>query len=181
MARLLISVLALAACKGEHKAAPPKVAPRADVIPKTSVAIALDGELHEPPWNERAFRAVLAGDDGQQARPYSEIRLLHDDRALYVGLYAADQDIRSTDAWELTIGTRTLRIDATGKPSEPGIATGIDRDGTLDNPGDDDEEWVIEAAIPIPTAPIEITAKRCDTPKDGTTRCGQWHGSLALE
>ena len=178
MARLICSLAVLAACKK------PSPAPHGPVIPKTAVAISLDGELHEAPWNERAFRAVLAGDDGQQARPYSELRLLHDDRGLYVGLYAADQDIRSTDAWELVIGARTLTIDATGKPSAPDVATGVDRDGTLDQPSDDDEEWVIEAGMPLTSIgppPIAITAKRCDTPKDGTTRCGQWHGSLALE
>jgi len=180
MARLLISVALLAACKSEHKPAP-KPAPRTNAIPAATGAITLDGELHEPDWNGRAFRAVLAGDDGQQARPYSELRLLHDAHTLYVGLYAADQDIRSTDAWELTIGGHALQIDASGKASEPGIATGVDRDGTLDHPDDDDEEWVIEAGIPLPPAPIAITAKRCDTPKDGATRCGQWHASLALE
>ena len=37
------------------------------------------------------------------------------DGRLYVGLYAADEDIRSTDAWDLTIGDFTDHITAEGK------------------------------------------------------------------
>jgi hypothetical protein len=176
MARFLASLAVLVACKHPGKA--PPVA-RAEGIPRVTSAIRLDGELDEPAWNALAFRAVLAGDDGQQARPYSELRLLHDDTQLYVALYAADENILSTDAWDLEIAGRHYQIDAAGRASVP---TGVDRDGTLDQPDDFDEEWVIEAAVPLPTSsPVTITAKRCDTPKDGVTRCGQWHRDLALQ
>jgi len=169
--RTALLLLSLAACQRQQ----PKL--RADTIPRISEAITLDGELHEPPWNARSFRAVLV-DGGEQARPYSELRLLHDAENLYVGLYAADEDIRSTDAWELSVNGHAYRFDATGHGEMP---AGIDRDGTIDKPDDFDEEWVIETALALPAAPIAIDAKRCDTLKDGSVRCGQWHGTLALE
>jgi hypothetical protein len=173
-AALISACILLAACKHakqEH------VPPRADTIPRISEAITLDGELHEPAWNARAFRAVLSA-NGEQARPYSELRLLHDDKNLYVGLYAADEDIRSTDQWELTVNGRALHYNAAGKGD---FSAGVDRDGTIDKPDDFDEEWVIETAIPLPAAPVAIAAKRCDTLKDGSVRCGEWQGTLALE
>jgi hypothetical protein len=184
--RTALLLCSLVACKGggrKHEQPPPP-APTAHPtnIPKVDLHFDLDGELHEPPWNQIAFRAVLTGDDGQQARPYSELRLLHDAKNLYLGLYAADEDIRSTDAWDLVIGTRKLHIDATGK-NDGGLQVGVDRDGSLDHPEDYDEEWVIETAIPLDTIgppPLAITAARCDTTKDGEKRCGQWKGSLEL-
>ncbi|MGE5185890.1 MAG: hypothetical protein ACM31C_27725, partial [Acidobacteriota bacterium] len=154
------------------------------VIPKLDAPIALDGELHEPAWNARALRGTLAGDDGEQARPYSEVRLLHDGTSLLVGLYAADEDIRTTDTWKLAIGPRSFTIDAAGHASAPDVKTGVDRDGTLDQPSDFDEEWVIEAAVPLASLgapPLAIEVERCDTPKDGKLRCGRWHARLPLQ
>lgn len=177
--------LALVACKHrEAPAPPPPPAPATDAIPRATQPIALDGELHEPDWNLRALRGVLTASDGTQARPYSEVRFMHDGTMLLVGLYAADENIQSTDTWKLAIGPRTFTIDATGHASEADIQTGIDRDGTLDQPSDYDEEWVIEAALPLAsvgTPPLAITAERCDTPKDGKQRCGRWHAQLPLQ
>ena len=177
-------LLVLAACRGESsKLDPPAVPPR-DRIPVVSGAIQLDGELAEPAWNQRARRGVLVGDDGQKARPYSEVRLLHDATNLYIALYAADEDIRTTDRWELALGARALHVDAAGKTDAPDVRAGIDRDGTLDKPDDYDEEWVIELAVPLASlgaAPLAVSAKRCDTPKDGHVRCGEWHDKLGLE
>ena len=176
----------IAACK-RHEPPPPAPAPAgpppADTIPRVAIAFSLDGELHEAPWNERSLRGVFV-DGGEQARPYSEIRLLHDATNLYVGLYAADENIVSTDAWELAVGPRHVRFDAAGHSDAPDVPAGVDRDGTLDAPDDFDEEWVIEAAIPLATLgppPLAITAKRCDTLKNGERRCGTWQRTLALE
>jgi hypothetical protein len=169
--RTALFLVSLAACQRQL----PKL--RRDVVPRIRDAITLDGELREAPWNARSFRAILTA-DGEQARPYSELRLLHDDNNLYVGLYAADEDIRSSDAWELSVNGHAFRFDAAGHGEVP---AGVDRDGTLDKSDDFDEEWVIETAIALPPPPITIDAKRCDTLKDGSVRCGQWHGTLALE
>ncbi len=188
--RLSFALVVLAACKHHDDrrapapATPPAPAPATDTIPRVDTPVALDGELHEPAWNTRALRGVLLADDGGQARPYSEVRLLHDGTSLLVGLYAADEDIRTTDTWKLTLGARALTIDAAGRASAPDVKTGIDRDGTLDQPGDYDEEWVIEAAIPLASLgapPLALDVERCDTPKDGRVRCGRWHARLPLQ
>jgi hypothetical protein len=179
---MLAGLLALAACKRHREAPPVALAP--GEVPMVSAPVAIDGELHEPDWNTRARYAVFTA-EGREARPYSQIRLLRDARMLYLGLYAADQDIRSSDAFELAIGTLVLSIDPRGRITPPiaGAKVAADVDETLDDPRDEDEEWVIEAAIPIAAIPpgaTTIHARRCDTPKDGIVRCGAWDGPLAL-
>jgi hypothetical protein len=180
MARWLPSLLlVLAACKDR----PSKLAaPAPDAIGVADTAIVLDGELAEPAWNARAARGVFLGPDGKLARPYSEIRLLADADTLYVALYAADEDIEASDAFELQLGALAVSVHADGAVV-PQLRAAIDRDGTLDQPKDDDEEWVVELAVPraqLGDGPLAITAKRCDTPKDGVPRCGQWARTLAL-
>ncbi len=200
--RDLLIVALLAACKreqaAEQKPVPPAVrapaAPAAPVesdrIPRTTGPIKIDGEWDEEDWSKRAGRHQFLGDDGQLARPSSEVRLLHDDKDLYVGLYAGDENIQSTtDAFDVTVGAVSLRVDATGKvtPAREGVRAGIDRDGTLDDPKDNDEEWVIELAIPLdslglaPGKRTDVKASRCDVTKDGVKRCGSWSGSLLVE
>jgi len=180
-----IAIALVAACKREpSKAEPVATPPAADRIPLVTGAVTIDGELKEPAWNDRALRGVLTDDTGAQARPYSELRLMHDASSLYVGLYAADEDIHSTEQWELALGPRVLHVDATGHADAPDVRAAVDRDGTLDKPDDFDEEWVIEVQVPLASvgpAPVSVRGKRCDTPKDGRERCGQWAKQLALE
>jgi len=171
----------LAGCQKRRAAAPP-VAP--GEVPMVTGPIAIDGELHEPDWNGRA-RVAVFGAEGAEARPYSQIRLLRDEKTLYVGLYAADQDIRSSDVFELVIGGLSLTVDAKGRiaPPVPGARAAVDVDETIDDPRDEDEEWVVELAVPlaaIPASAAAIRAARCDTPKDGVRRCGAWDGPLVL-
>jgi hypothetical protein len=70
----------------------------------------------------------------------------------------------------------------------------VDRDGTLNHLGDNDEEWVVEMAIPLETlglkdaAPgtrVSFAVRRCEIAKDGPRACGSWgtgpkHGELVL-
>jgi hypothetical protein len=164
---------ALVACKQQ----PSKL----DVLAATpSTRIALDGELDEPAWNSLAVRGVFA-DSGAQARPYSEIRLLRDETHVLVGLYAADEDIRSDDAFDITAGTLVAHLTAGGRATPATVRIAVDRDGTLDDSGDDDEEWVVEAALPIAAlgpAPVAIAAERCDVTKDRVRRCASWRGTI---
>ncbi len=59
-----------------------------------------------------------------------------------------------------------------------------DVDGTINDPGDDDEEWVLEAAIPLRKLGLRgregehlaFTVQRCDTPKATGRVCGAWPG-----
>jgi hypothetical protein len=162
----------------------------ADAIPKATAPIVIDGEWNEPDWSQRALRGQFVGDDGALARPSSEVRLLHDETDLLVALYAADENIETRDAFDLTIGTQTLHVDATGAltPANTAIRAKVDYDeGTRDNPKDDDEEWVVELAIPLSVVQlhtnqhVKVFATRCDIPKDNVQRCGHWSGSLTLE
>ena len=175
--RALVMICALAACKS-HPAPP-------EQIPAITNKLELDGELGEPDWSNRALRHVLAA-DGRQARPYSEASFLHDRDYLYVGLYAADENIQSGEFFDVHIGALSFHANATGTvtPDIEGVKTSIDRDGTLDDASNDDEEWVLELAIPLRAtgaAPFPIDVTRCDTPKDKIRRCGSWSGTVALQ
>jgi hypothetical protein len=182
----MLLLAAQGACRREPTAA---LAPGSGAVPSTTSDIKIDGEWDEPDWSKNSLRFQFVGSDGQLARPSSEIRLIHDKATLYVGLYAADENIQSgKDAFELDVGGFAVRIDATGKVDPPtaDIKVGVDRDGTLDDPHNNDEEWVIEAAIPLRElsfgagTPVQAKARRCDVTKDGVERCGSWSGALTL-
>ena len=161
MALRCLSALALVACKQEPK------------------GIRIDGELHEPAWNARAKRGVFVDATGAEARPYSEIRLLAEGPTVYIALYAADQDIRSSDAFELRAGTLVMHLPPRDARVPANVQIAVDLDGTLDRPDDEDEEWVIEMAAPLAAVgQPTFDARRCDHPKAGGERCGQWTGSL---
>jgi hypothetical protein len=174
-----LAVLALAlAC---HRTSPPPSL----VIPHTTGPMKIDGEWDEPDWSKTALRGQFLGSDGALSRPTSEVRLLHDDHDVFVGLYAADDDIRSTDAFDVSIGALKLHVTATGKldPAIPGVRVAVDSDGSLDDDRNFDEEWLIELAIPreaLASRPLAISASRCDTPKHRTQLCAAWHGTAEL-
>jgi hypothetical protein len=157
-------------------------------VPHTTGPIVTNGERDEPDWNARSERHLFVDDTGGEARPYSEVRFLRDDHFLYLGLYAADEDIHGDEEFVVTIGDQTLHFRADGGvvPKLAGMTSGIDRDGTLDVPGDFDEEWVIEAAIPLSTPGLglpgktKLTASRCDVTKSGERRCGHLATTLSV-
>lgn len=174
-------------CKrsGSHEQQPPPSSP--DAIPHTTGPIKIDGEWDEPDWPERAQRGQFRAANGELARPSSEVRLLHDDRDLIVALYAADENIETSDAFDLGVGMLALHVDASGTvtPFTPGVRAAVGYDeGTRDDPKDDDEEWVVEIAMPLanigllPGIPKIVSAARCDVPKDGVRRCGSWSASV---
>jgi hypothetical protein len=193
---LLLAALAIAGCgkkrdrEPESHAPPPATRPVAVspiTVPAARAAIPIDGEW-EADWNDRAARFVLHEPGGAaEARPYSEVRLLRDGDALLLGLYAADEEIHSNEAFAVTIGGLSFHATAGGKlePAVPGAKVAIDVDGTVDHPGDYDEEWKLEISIPLaaiggePAARVPFHVARCDTPKDGIERCGAWDGELA--
>jgi hypothetical protein len=169
-----------------HAAAPTG----ADRVGRVEGPLTVDGAWREPAWNAHALRAVLLTDPATgapptPARPASELRLLADDATLYVGLYAADQDITSADGFDLTVGALTLRVDprAAITPAIPGVTAAADTDGTVDDATDRDEEWVLELAIPraaLPPGRLAIDARRCDLARDQVRRCGRWSGAVTL-
>ncbi len=79
-----------------------------------------------------------------------------------------------------------MGLDATWR-SEAQVS--MDRDGSLnDAAGEDDEEWV--AFVALPWSQVGMTAQvglrlqlrleRCDVPKDGVRRCGEWTQAVML-
>lgn len=192
------ALLTTGACR-HHSATAPNVANKqatpvavrpSGAIPRITGPIKIDGEWDEHDWSNTALRGQFLGSDGRLSRPSSEARFLHDDKDLIVALYAGDENIQSTDAFGFTVGTLALHVTATAKvtPAVPGVRAAVGYDeGTLDHPQDDDEEWVVELAIPLsatglaPGVHVPVHAARCDTPKDNIQRCGSWSGSLTVE
>lgn len=173
------------------------------VVPRTREKIDVNAELDEPAWKMPARTGpFLFPGSTEAARPYSDARFLRDDDNLYLGLYAADQDVhRGTDAFRVafrdpsdgSILTLSIaadkevlekKITADGKtlPWASHIRLAVDVDGTFDDPSDEDEEWVVEAAIPFSALDVDsahassLTASvaRCDTPKGSKEACGAW-------
>ena len=69
-------------------------------------------------------------------------------------------------------------------------AVAVDRDGTLNQVGDNDEEWVVEMAIPLAKlglkkpasgARIPFSIRRCEIGHDGPHACGSWGTAPAGE
>jgi hypothetical protein len=177
--RFAVVLLALVGCGAEP-------AGDAPTVPHTTGPVTIDGNWTERDW-PKALRRQFFGNDGELSRPSSEIRLLCDEAYVYVGLYAADDDLESTtDAFNLVVGDVALRIGVTGQfaPSWPGVRVAANADGTMDDKKDHDEEWLLEAAIPhelIAHGPVIVAASRCDTPLRTTSvLCGAWWGAVNL-
>lgn len=183
------------------------------IVPRTRSPIAVDGALTEAVWRD-ALHAGPFRDPTTNllAVPHSELRLAHDGQRLLLGLYAADEDIHASvakdapgsaddDAFVVQIQnaagvTYQLNVAANGVVRDgalagplgkPAATCAVELDGTLNNPADDDEEWVAECLVPL--APLsarigdtlEVTATRCDTPKGAARRCGVWDARVQLQ
>ncbi len=198
--------LALAVLAGCHRdsAAPPDAAlaaadaaidapsmdagPTTIVVPATTGPIDIDGDWDEPDWNQTAVQLVFTDSAGEQARPYSEIRLLHDDTMLYLGMYAADEDIELSDFFQTSLASLVFRINPRGtvEASSDVVTAAAEYDGTLDDPDDYDEEWLLEASVPLSAigltgdAAIALVTSRCDVTKDGELHCGGAMAPIAL-
>jgi hypothetical protein len=66
-------------------------------VPRAQGNIVLDGDMDDPGWQRASARThAFVGPDGvSPARPHSEARFVWGDGYLYLGLYAADEDIRA--------------------------------------------------------------------------------------
>jgi hypothetical protein len=165
------------------------------VVPAVDGALGLDGELGDALWRGDVARTGAFLDaSGAPARPYSDARVVSARGQLIVALYAADEDIRTAgplrDVFHVTVGDATFEVSATGelRGAPAGTRIGHDLDGTVDDPTDDDEEWVIELAIPLAALGLQgragervaFAVERCDTTRDGTRGCGTAREVLVL-
>ncbi len=165
------------------------------VVPNVDGAPDLDGELGDAIWRGAVARTGAFVDaSGSPARPHSDARVVEARDELIVALYAADEDIRTTgplrDVFRVTIGATTFEVSANGelRGAPPGTRLGHDLDGTPDDGADDDEEWVIELAIPLASLGLPdhaggrapFVVERCDTTRDGSRSCSATHATLVL-
>jgi hypothetical protein len=174
LAAAVAGLAALAACDAGSATTVASAGPE-------STEVRLDGELAEPMWNRATTRGVFVDHAGAIARPYSEVRAFARADAIYLALYAADEDIRSTDHFDVALGGLHVSLYANGRSSDPRVRVAVERDGTLDQSSDDDEEWVIEAAVPrsaLDAPPWSLDAARCDVTLAGHERCGAWQGAV---
>ena len=182
-----VALTMVCACQRHQRTSPPS----ALNVALAAQPIVADGSWHEPSWNDRAVQGMFMSVDNRSetARPYSEIRFLRDASQLWIGLYAADEDLRSTDQFDVQVGAVHVVVHPDGKATIDGHAQTIhvDTDGTIDNPSDFDEEWVIEVPLPLATvglvpggAAVAVDAERCDVTKGGERRCGAWRGTIAI-
>lgn len=160
-----------------------------------------------PPARTRAFVTST----GVPARPFSEIRMVWGDGYLYLSLYAADEDIeahvtepdgpvwnddsfrvvftRDDTQYAIEVSASAVVTDSIRRGGgkwdytwSAGVHASKEADGSLNNPRNRDEEWVIEMAVPFESLGLEgkpgeslgFTASRCDTPKDGQRVCASW-------
>ncbi len=63
---------------------------------------------------------------------------------------------------------------------ESGAKVAVDRDGTPNDAHDDDEEWVVEGAMPLDALgagsarEISLSVSRCDAPRGAARTCAAW-------
>jgi hypothetical protein len=172
-------------------------------VPRAGEPVKIDGELDEPSWKTSA-RRIFVQQDGSEGKPYSDIRLTWSDGILHVGLYASDHDIVTAHVpadgpvWRgddfhvvLSRGKTQYALDVDAKCTitdgkredegrwdygwQSGARAACDADGTVDQPGDNDEEWVVEMDVPLaslgltgkPGERVSLVARRCDVKEAG--------------
>ena len=197
-AALLVGFAALRGRPATAAPAIPATSARSLVVPTVDGAFALDGELGDGIWQRAVARTgPFLGANGEAGRPYSDARLAVVRDELVVALYAADEDVRATgpqrDVFRVTVGNVTFEASATGelRGAPPGTRVGHDLDGTPDDPSDDDEEWVLELAIPLASlglgsendaraVRVPFSVERCDTTRSGARSCSTVRRDLVL-
>jgi hypothetical protein len=143
-------------------------------VPRATDTLERDGELDEPSWLASARSGHFLAPDGKEATPYSDARFVWTKDALRIGLYAADEDIVSADAFRVTLRAggvdHVIEVGPRCLASNPRVKVACDADGTLDVAGDADEEWVVEMEVPLtelglrgaPGERVDASVRRCD-------------------
>jgi hypothetical protein len=170
-------------------------------VPHIQGAILLDGDMDDPGWVQPpgpARTGPFTLENGDDARPYSNTRVVWGDGYLYLALYAADEDVEAhaeepdspllgEDAFHVVFSQPGVEyaIDASAR----GVVTDSIRrhggawdpswsshahvsrelDGTLNNPSNTDEEWAIEMAIPFES--LGLKGERGETIGFTVSRC----------
>lgn len=186
MRAALVLFIAAAGCTSK-RTEPVETGPRLQAL-RVSTPPTLDGAMEERPWVETPSSGAFMGLDGGMTSPHTELRALFTNDALVLGVYAADQDVISSDGVHLRVAGRELFIDVRGRltGAPEGVQGAVELDGSLDEAGDeDDEEWTAEIALPWralgfdpPPDEVPVSVWRFDTPKGASPREVSWSGVL---
>lgn len=94
-------------------------------------------------------------------------------------------DLSPTGVLTDGLRTRSMTPAGSGHPFDYTWSSGAhvshELDGTPNQPDDEDEEWVLEMAIPLESLGlaekgerVALTMRRCDTPKGAARTCASW-------
>ena len=149
-------------------------------------------------WGDgQLYLMLYAGDLDLQGRVREHDGPVERDDAFHLEFGAGDE-VRVISVSVLgTVADSLCRRSATGRTCDRGwdshARVAVDSDGTLNKVGDNDEEWVIEMAIPLaslgvkdahPGTKIPFSVRRCEVGHGQNHGCGGWgdrpRGELAL-
>lgn len=152
-------------------------APAVIDVPAVAESPVLDGALHESVWRDTDARSGAFVVGVQAARPHSDARFVSRDGTLWIGLYAADQNIVTGDFFRITLGEQIVTVNARGVVTGPARAA-CNVDGTIDD-AEEDEEWTVEVAFPLPHVQgrVPVVVERCEV---GDPTCGRFSATLVL-
>ena len=200
MAWLMASVASAQRPTVDFEALP--YAPR-QMVCYRSGAITVDGRLDEPGWQAAEWSAPFVDIDGvRPVRHRTQVKLLWDDRALYIAARLDEPDLWATittrdavifqdhdfevfvdpggdthEYYELEVNALGTAFDLflvkpyrDGGPALhawdiAGLGVGVDLRGTLNRPGDRDDGWTVELAIPWAVLREASPSRRA--PRDG--------------
>jgi len=150
-------------------------------------------------WGDgKLYLMLYAGDldlEGSVREPDGDVE--HDD-AFHIELGDPD-DVRVISVSVLgTVADARCRGPATARTCDRAwqshAEVAVDRDGTLNKLGDNDEEWVVEMALPLAAlgvanpdagARLPFSIRRCEVARAGKRACGGWGaatpGQLVLD
>ena len=139
-------------------------------------------------WGDgHLYVALYASDEDIRAPRTEPDAPLWLDDAFHL-VFSDDKLARSIDVSPLGTVTDGIRAVGGQGPFDYAWSSGAhvshELDGTANNPSDEDEEWVLEMAIPFESLGLEgergdqiaLTIHRCDTPKHAKRVCGSWNG-----
>ncbi len=173
-------------------------------VPHVQIDLKIDGELDEPVWQKSA-RVIFQRDGADArpysdvrfmwGQKMLHVGLYAADHDIVSAHVPADGPVWQGDAFHvvfssgdgsqhsfdvgptgtLTDGERKTSIGPWSYTWQSGAKLACDADGTIDQPGDNDEEWVVEMDIPLASLGLEgkpgerigVLARRCDVKEVG--------------
>ena len=154
-----VILFGLVGCKCPGPKVQPSVVP--SCVPKVLVAHqgtpTVDGQMDAPVWLSAAATAPFIHEKLNRVVPHTEARAAWDPEALYLVLYVADADLRSSDQVTVAFeGGGAIEVSPSGwvqcrfggQNDCTGVVAKLDLDGDADADKEEDEEWAVELKVP---------------------------------